>query len=386
MVLIGENEDALQCLLNELSSWCNTWRLKLNEIKTKVMHFRSNRIVITNNIFKYGENILSIVPNYKYLGIILDEHLNFNDCTQTLSDAAGRALGGIIAKFKTLKNVGYDTFTKLFNLGVRPVYEYAAGIWGFYKASAIDKVQNRAIRYFLGVHKFAPNAALTSEMGWIRPQSERYICMLRLWNRLLNQPDTAICKKIFQQDYYLCNGNWSAEFKKVCELLNIGDVYENMTMCDITAIKDTIKDKMLTDWRKEANKKPKLRTYITLKDNIEVEPYVKYGNNRQTRSLMAQKRCGILPIRIETGHFCNLPAENRLCEICNQNKVEDEFHFLMECPFYHHERQQMLANTNIGAQAGTKKENFKTLFQNHWRDVGVFLNAAWIKRHSKLFK
>ena len=43
--------------------------------------------------------------------------------------------------------------------------------------------------------KFAPNATLTSEMGWIRPQSERYICMLRFWNRLLNQPDTAICKK-----------------------------------------------------------------------------------------------------------------------------------------------------------------------------------------------
>ena len=100
----------------------------------------------------------------------------------------------------------------------------------------------------------------------------------------MNQPDTAFCKKIFQQDYYLSNGNWSAEFKKVCELLNSGDVYENMTMCDITAIKDTIKDKMLTDWRKEANKKPKLRTYVTLKDNIEVEPYVKYGNNRQTRS------------------------------------------------------------------------------------------------------
>ena len=50
---------------------------------------------------------------------------------------------------------------------------------GFHKASDIDKVQNQAM-YFLGVHKFAPNAALTSEMGWIRPQSEKYICMLRV--------------------------------------------------------------------------------------------------------------------------------------------------------------------------------------------------------------
>ena len=41
------------------------------------------------------QRLLSIVPSYKYLGIILDDHLNFNDCTQTLSDAAGRALGCI---------------------------------------------------------------------------------------------------------------------------------------------------------------------------------------------------------------------------------------------------------------------------------------------------
>ena len=196
-------------------------------------------------------------------------------------------------------------------------------------------------------------------------------------------PSVNVAPKPDRHYYYLY---WSAEFKKVCELLNIGDVYENMAMCDITAIEDTIKDKMLTDWRKEASKKPKLRTYVTLKDNIEVEPYVKYGNNRQTRSLMAQIRCGILPIRIEIGRFCNLPVENRLCEICNQNKVEDEFHFLMECPFYHHERQQMLANTKIGAQAGTKKESFKPLFQKPLERCWGLLNAVWIKRQSMLFK
>ena len=38
---------------------------------------------------------LNVVPKYKYLGIYLDQHLAFDDCTTVLSDAAGRALGVI---------------------------------------------------------------------------------------------------------------------------------------------------------------------------------------------------------------------------------------------------------------------------------------------------
>ena len=48
----------------------------------------------------------------------MDEHLDFNDCTRTLADAAGRALGSVISKFKLLRNVGYQSFTKLFRSGV----------------------------------------------------------------------------------------------------------------------------------------------------------------------------------------------------------------------------------------------------------------------------
>ena len=83
------------------------------------------------------------------------------------------------------------------------------------------------------MHRFTPNAALTSEMGWPRPHIDRYICMLRFWNRMLSKADTAICKKIFLQDYNLCKRNWCSEQKKICDVLDIGDIYENMTMCDL---------------------------------------------------------------------------------------------------------------------------------------------------------
>ena len=34
-----------------------------------------------------------MASKYKYLGIILDEHLTYNECTTTIADSAGRALG-----------------------------------------------------------------------------------------------------------------------------------------------------------------------------------------------------------------------------------------------------------------------------------------------------
>ena len=52
---------------------------------------------------------------YKYLGIILDEHLKFDSCIAALASAGGRALGAIISKSKELKIVGYNTYTKLYN-------------------------------------------------------------------------------------------------------------------------------------------------------------------------------------------------------------------------------------------------------------------------------
>ena len=57
------------------------------------MHFRPVAKEKTNFTFTIqGENI-DIVENYKYLGVLLNEHLDFNETTELLSSAAGRALG-----------------------------------------------------------------------------------------------------------------------------------------------------------------------------------------------------------------------------------------------------------------------------------------------------
>ncbi len=48
----------------------------------------------------------------------------------------------------------------------------------------IDKVQNRASRFFTGVHKYAPILGHVGDMGWTSNRGRWKINILRLWNRL----------------------------------------------------------------------------------------------------------------------------------------------------------------------------------------------------------
>ncbi|KAI8493350.1 hypothetical protein Bbelb_287470 [Branchiostoma belcheri] len=90
---------------------------------------------------------------------------DFEKSTTVLAEAAGRALGGVLGKVKVLKDLGYYTYTQLYEACVCPILDYAAGVWGYKTTEKCSVVQNRAIRCFLGVHRFAPVLATTGDMA-----------------------------------------------------------------------------------------------------------------------------------------------------------------------------------------------------------------------------
>ena len=55
--------------------------------------------------------------------------------------------------------------------------------------------------------------------------------------------------------------------------------------------------------------------------------------NKYKRSVLAQFRSGILPLQIEVGRYRNIQLCDRICPMCNL-AVEDEIHFLCQCPKY----------------------------------------------------
>ena len=70
----------LQNGVDNFTQWCAINQLTINTKKNKVMIFGSRyNIKKTNNVeINIEDEILQIVPTYKYLGIFMDQNLNFN--------------------------------------------------------------------------------------------------------------------------------------------------------------------------------------------------------------------------------------------------------------------------------------------------------------------
>ena len=56
--------------------------------------------------------------------------------------------------------------------------------------------------------------------------------------------------------------------------------------------------------------------------------------SKHLRSLLTQLRSDTLPLEIETGRYYGITREQRICKQCYLNVIENEQHFLFDCPKY----------------------------------------------------
>ena len=115
--------------------------------------------------FKLNNEHVGKVERYKYLGLVLDYSLDYNTTAAVVAKSASRALGLIISKDKVMGGLPYNSFSKLYESTVMSIIRYGASIWGHKEYPCINAVHNRMCRYFLGVSKFTPNAAVNGDMG-----------------------------------------------------------------------------------------------------------------------------------------------------------------------------------------------------------------------------
>jgi hypothetical protein len=276
----------------------------------------------------------------------LNEHLDYNVTASVLTGAAGRALGAVISKFKCIKNVGFRTFSKLYHASVTTVMDYCSAVWGYKELDCCTKLQQRACRYYLGVHQWAPLLAVEAEIGWPKCRVRRFIEMARLWNRLVKMNNSRLTKIMFLWDHSLCHNNWSSELKLLLYSMEMQHVFDHKETIDIVLLLKKCLEIQEYEWLSALPTKPKLRTYMKFKNTFTPEDYVQYCPSRRQRSLLAQLRLGILPLNIEIGRYRNKKVEERICEICNVNQIEDEIYLLCQCNAYTQLRNEMYSDVN----------------------------------------
>ena len=79
-------------------------------------------------------------------------------------------------------------------------------------------------------------------------------------------------------------------------------------------------------WREETRARPKLEVRGRLMDCECKARCVEIDCKRQRRMLM-KLRGGTAELRIETGRWCGLRRDERICTMCDRGEVEDVEHF-----------------------------------------------------------
>ena len=108
---------------------------------------------------------------------------------------------------------------------------------------------------------------------------------------------------------------------------------------------------------------------------------------RGERSVMAQFRCGVLPLRVETGRFVGEQVNDRICKLCNQGCVEDETHFLLNCQCYKNLREYELGGflNNVEFSYKSDDDKLSILLNDFVRRTAKFLLRAFLYRRSILY-
>jgi hypothetical protein len=182
--------------------------------------------------------------------------------------------------------------------------------------------------------------------------------------------------KIFRYDLSKTKNNWSSDIKNIFNDVHMLDIFEEESICSLTSVKEMLVFNNNTMWKEEINKLPKLRTYRTFKISCFKENYLSMYLTRGQRALLAQFRTGILPLRIETGRYRGEKETERICTFCNNNEIENEFHFLFECMLYNNAREIFFnkiakSNTEFCTMSHVMKIN--TLFEVHLRPTAQFI-------------
>ena len=137
----------------------------------------------------------------------------------------------------------------------------------------------------------------------------------------------------------------------------------------------------------------KLNTYFTIKQEFSAEPYLRIGKFH-LRKAICKLRISAHNLMIESGRYAkprSLPRSERICKLCNLNCIENEFHYISQCPFYEPERTKLYnqieyTNNNFMSLCDIDKARWLLIQEdeNILFALGTYIHSCFEKRNKKM--
>ena len=337
--LVASDKEGLEKSLDDLVKWCEKWGVKINVGKSGIMHMRKKMVERCDVEYKVDGDAIPMVSSYKYLGCVIDEHLELKEMVKEKAAAGRRALSAWLNRCKAeVGDVGVGIFKKLMSALVDSTMLYGFEIWGCMRnLESIEQVQLRAFRMFFGVGTLHPKASLMMEMESLPVVWEARVRCVQFWYKVLTSKvyEGRLLRKVTSQAVECEKGSW---------MRNIGRCVVKFGWQDVSGgviwelSEADVKDMLLSvawrnvrdEWRKEMHEKPKLSMMKRITE-CEVRSSCAFLKSKAERRMMLKLRSGMSPFQIEMGRWHGLKREERVCKECDSGKIEDVCHWLLQC-------------------------------------------------------
>jgi len=418
VVLFSRSKEGLQRCINGLEKFTNKWFLQVNLDKTKTIIFNKRGKFLKEQL-SLGPYTIECCDRYTYLGL---ELVNCGQLTSSIKKLCEKGLKALYKLYKLLNsNYGISTMLHVFNHTIKPILLYGAEVWGidlaklpqhhinkdFYferklEDNPLAHLELKFYKRLLNVKRTTATLATRGELG-IHPITIEAIGRSLKYLNSINQKNRKLVFHALQENITLSQANpqlntWYNKITSLAEALQVTTQAASATKHGLKKFSKSIQSKMKqnynTFWYQELNKSAaksnmlggnKLRTYNKLKVNFAPEPYLTIVDNNDHRSAITQLRVSSHPLHIESQRGTVQNPKNRLCPFCSDPHMEDEFHFIMECPTYTEYRAEL--NTlfdNTTLQQLNKRNKFLWLLTNESKPIckhlGKFLFNSFQKR------
>ena len=90
---------------------------------------------------------------------------------------------------------------------------------------------------------------------------------------------------------------------------------------------------------------------------------------------------------LKHGHSTYHTVSDRLCTLCSQDNVEDEYHFLLHCLKYSSLRTDFFNNIgHVSSPLMSDLDCIKFLLTHFPRQTAIYINSAYMYRQSLLYR
>ena len=431
LIMFSESREGMQKALDKLENYCNLWGLKVNIAKSKLMCLNKQS---REDGINFGRASIERVSSYTYLGVEFNDQCNFEYAKRELYKK------GLKVYFKLVRSLSptpkASTMLHLFDHLIKPVLLYGCEIWGpfslnfrepkssedprvsFFQSlkskyplasrrteakDPIEKVHIKLCKYILGVGNNTASMGVYGDLGRSPLYIEQVTCCLKYYYHLVYSEDNKLLKMTFNelrsnesQTYSAGLGGFAEKVHKLYGL-RIAPTLKSSTGV-IKRLRSVLRAEFLSYWMDSVQTtysktsqigNNKLRSYKLFKTQFKREKYLDLPDYL-LRKALARFRLSSHRLRIESGRFTGgkyLPPNERTCLNCSLGKIEDELHFLLECPMYSSERDtlfQYISQSNQHFAQYNDVQKFTWLMSNDnitdVKQVALYLHTAFSKR------